>query len=147
MLIDEDDQQPPVWHRTLLEGQDAFDRTRSLRGRHILYRNDWNGVFQDGVLAVGIEDPAGNHGVRALARVQGAILMQIPDSVLVTPLQPAQWRKLCGLPGNASKEMVRAYGVAAFGGEFRAPVVQDCFDAYCIAVATRALLEQTKEAA
>jgi len=138
-----DDLEPPTWTRYALEGQDAFDRTRTI-GR--LMPSPSSSAY-DNVIAIGIEHPAGKFGTGSMMRVQGAVLACLPSGVLVQPWPPSAWRKAVGLPGNASKDDVRAFGLDAFGGEYRAPVTQDCFDAYCIALATRQALERTEEAA
>jgi hypothetical protein len=141
VLVDLDDLAPPVWHRFELSGQDAFDRTRSVSS--VMPSSS----FWDDTLGIGIEHPAGKFGVGPMMRVQGAVLACLPAGVLVQPWAPSRWRAACGLSGRASKEQVRAFGLDAFGGEFRAPVTQDCFDAYCIALATRAALVRPAEAA
>ena len=130
----------PVWHRFPLVGADAFDRARSVAdsvpGR--------SSVLWEDVLAVGIEHPGGNHGTGALLRVQGAVLARIPARMLVHPLPPGKWRKLVGLPGNADKGAVALH--AAMLGFFPTNPEQDAYDAYCIALATRSLID-TKQAA
>jgi hypothetical protein len=144
----------PVWHRFPLVGADAFDRARSVAdsvpGR--------SSVLWEDIIAVGIEHPGGNHGTGALVRVQGAVLARIPARMLVHPLPPGRWRKLVGLPGNASKGDVALYACDPLGhfdyrrhpdGEMKVPDLQweqDAYDAYCIALATRSLID-TKQAA
>ena len=96
-----------------------------------------------------------------MLRIQGAILSQIPARMLVHPLPPGKWRKLVGLPGNASKEDVAAYALSAQfpvtnGSLHRhmgittwthgAGVPQDAHDAHLIALATRSLITQEKAA-
>jgi hypothetical protein len=125
-----------TWHRTELEGNDAFDRARSLRWAHLNPYTDW-----DDVLAVGIEDPRG-HNAGALYRVQGSVLARLPSYLLVHPLVPSQWRKLCGMPGNAPKEEVLRFVTFDCGGGIDAIAwPQDACDAYCIALATQKLVE------
>lgn len=138
VFVDLDDTVPPEWNRYELAGQDAFDRTRSI-AYSMPPRTD---EMWDDVLAVGIEHPAGKFGVGSMMRVQGAVLSMLPNQLVVKPWPPGAWRKAVGLRGTATKEQVRAFGLDAFGGEYRAPVTQDCFDAYCIALATRQALEQ-----
>ena len=131
------------WHRFELMGADAFDRSRSVR---VCVPR---GAFWDDVLAVGIEDPRG-FGAGSMYRVQGAILAQVPADKLVQPWIPSAWRKAVGLPGNASKDDITLHAETRLG----APMFmldgsgwpQDAYDAYCIALATRSLLE-LKEAA
>jgi Holliday junction resolvasome RuvABC endonuclease subunit len=76
----------------------------------------------------------------ALYRIQGAILTRLPRTTLVHPLVPSSWRKTVGLPGNASKQDVARYvGNRRIWHE---TWPQDACDAYCIALATRTLLER-----
>ncbi len=135
----------PVWHRFLLTGKDAFDRTRSvadsLPGRT-------SALYED-LIALGIEHPAGKHGTGPLMRIQGAILARLPARLLVEPLPPSKWRQLVGLKGNASKEDVRIHALAEIRefavGNWRA-ASYDATDAFCIAVATRSLISQEQAA-
>lgn len=146
VLIDENDVEPPVWHRTELHGQNAFDRTRDVKDALLPPLRLWSGDL----LAVGIEDPAGNHGVRALARIQGAILARLPFTLLVQPWAPSQWRKAVGLPGNASKQQVKAFADAMLPRQHiddrPSWATQDAADAWCIALATRLAITREKAA-
>jgi hypothetical protein len=139
VLLDEDSD-AATWHRFPLEGSDAFERARSVRDVLYMPGSEW----WDEVLAIGIEDPRGfNAG--ALYRVQGAILACLPTRVLVQPWIPGQWRKAVGLPGNASKDAVAEW--ATWKGGLGAKAVfwpQDACDAYCIALATRSVLQRTE---
>lgn len=137
-----DDFQGPWWFRYEMEGNDAFDRARRA---YIPSGQAW-----DDVLAVGIEDPRGQNA-GALYRVQGAILAQIPAAKLVHPLIPSQWRKLVGLPGNATKQQVYLRSWEFIYDEHPGKTgtdwaerawPQDAHDAHCIALATRTLLER-----
>lgn len=149
------DEGPPVWHRYQLEGQDAFERTRSVP--NVV---PWRAAsFWDDVLAVGIEHPAGRHGVGPLLRIQGAVLACLPSRMLVEPWPPAKWRKECGLKGNASKEQVSVVSQmrlldtppSTYTSEYRRSIFgwpQDAHDAHLIALATRqALHRERREAA
>lgn len=144
VLIDEADAEPPRWHRYELRGHDAFERARDVR-RSLVEGWCRDGAWPHHALAIGIEDPAGHHAVRALARVQGAILARLPRDVLVVPLAPAQWRKTVGLPGNATKQQVADWALTdahSLGADWTLrDNGQDCLDAYCIAVATRLLIQ------
>lgn len=148
VLLDEDSD-AATWHRVPLVGPSAFDRARMVR---LLMLSHLGSAFWDDVLAVGIEQPRGNHGVVHMARIQGAVLTCIPASKLVQPLNPAEWRKRVGLKGNATKDAVRieAWARAAMVDGYLADAMNawpfDATDAYCIAMATRSLLE-TKAAA
>jgi hypothetical protein len=137
VLLDEDSD-AATWHRFELDGADAFDRARDVYAA----MPAWTGELWDSVLAAGIEEPRGfNAG--ALYRIQGAILQCLPSTLLVHPLIPSQWRKTVGLPGNASKDDVAEW--ATWKGGLGAKAVfwpQDACDAYCIALATRTLLER-----
>lgn len=145
VLVDEDTLQAS-YHRYELEGADAFDRCRSIR------RIRWDSLWDD-VVACAVEEPMG-HNTRPLNRVQGSILARLPDRLLVHPLRPNEWRKLVGLPGNASKADVvdfccRDEGIVAFHSPqklFTESAPQDMFDATCLALAVRQLVTKEKAA-
>jgi hypothetical protein len=142
----------PEWTRYELKGADAFERTRdvsnAMPGAH--------SAMWDSVIAVGIEHPAGRYGTGPLMRLQGSVLAMIPSRMLVEPLPPAKWRKLVGLPGNASKDDVKNHAYwhvgdaftryRFFQGKSPAAFPQDACDALCIALATRQLLEHPEAA-
>lgn len=136
----------PVWERFPLMGADAFDRARSvadsLPGRS-------SAIWED-ILAVGIEHPGGNHGTGHMLRVQGAILARIPARMLVHPLPPGKWRKLVGLAGNATKNEVAEHALVDLHSLGHLWTLrdngQDCLDAYCIALATLALINHKQAA-
>jgi Holliday junction resolvasome RuvABC endonuclease subunit len=143
VLLDEDSDRA-TWHRVPLVGPSAFDRARMVR---LLMLSQLGSAFWDDVLAVGIEQPRGNHGVVHMARIQGAVLSCIPTDKLVHPLNPSEWRKAVGLSGNATKERVQLHVAQARPtGWVHTPWPFDACDAYCIALATRLLIE-TKTAA
>ena len=153
VLIHIDDHQPPVWHRYELAGQDAWERTRSIP--HAMpTRHD---SMWDDVAAIGVENPAGTHGAHAIQRAVGAVLACLPPLTLVQPWRPSEWRKAVGLPGNATKDAVRSHALARASDmetkeridgwcSNRAKWSQDACDAFCIAIATRAAIEQEKAA-
>ncbi len=135
------DEGPPEWHQYLLKSVGgSFDRTREVAAT-MPGRAD---SFWDDILAVGIEYPAGRYGTGALMRVQGAILSCIPGHLKVQELQPAKWKKLVGLPGYADKATITASVRLKLLLELEVPPIwpQDACDAWCIAQATRTLLEQ-----
>jgi hypothetical protein len=134
VLLDEDSD-AATWHRKLLFGQDAFERAREVR------MNVWLGsAFWDDVLAVGIEEPRG-YNAGSLYRIQGAIIATLPRPVLVHPLIPSSWRKTVGLAGNATKADVATFVAKGKPAYDKLDWPQDACDAYCIALATRTLLE------
>lgn len=135
VLIDFDTAKPLRPFTYQLEGQDAFDRARNTS------HHAWKGAAWDGVLAVGIEEPAG-HQRHQLTRIQGAILAHIPARMLVKPWYPSEWRKAVGLPGNATKAAVleRANELGLQTDR------QDTADAYCIALATLKAITHQKAA-
>jgi hypothetical protein len=135
--IDLDDLVPPRWDRFPLAGQDAFDRTRSIRDAM-----PTSSYWQD-TIAIGIEHPAGRFGTGSMMRVQGAVLACLPSGVLVQPWPPSSWRKAVGLAGNATKQQVAA---ASYRLGLSPEFPQDAHDAHLIALATRRALER-KEAA
>lgn len=144
VLLDDDSAATTTWHRFNLTGQDAFDRARAVKAAMPTTS------FWDDVVACGIEDPRG-YGAGSLYRVQGAILACLPRTLLVQPLIPSSWRKTVGLKGNASKLDVAVFAFERLRGcpeqkfRSRAPAIgvypQDAFDAYCLALATRSLIE------
>ena len=123
-----------AWHHWPIDATgDAFDRTRWIRDT-MPARGWWK---DQGVIAIGIEDPRGN-SAGIIYRAQGAILACLPTSTLVHPLIPSEWRKLVGLPGNASKQDVREWGIEL--GCSHPGWTADAYDALAIAHATRTLL-------
>ena len=119
---------------------DAFDRARTIR-YSMPSRSWWE---DEGVIAIGIEDPRGvaRSADAPLYRAQGAILVCLPQLLLVQPWKPGEWRKQLGI-ANTGK-----VAPAAFALERWLPPVgvwtQDMADAYCLAYATRQRIEVTK---
>ena len=156
--LDEDDDRAE-WVRVPLVGENAIDRARSYRkgvretfeqmawkdGRAPAY--DWASEWWDDVILAALEDPAGRGDTRKIARVQGVVIATIPARVQVWTLQPAEWRKACGLPGNCSKEMVRVWACDRWPAFLVGRVPQDCIDAYAIAYAARAINESAASVA
>lgn len=131
------------WERWDLAGADAFERARSVRTA--LPAGSW-----EETLAVGIEEPAGQQTGKLL-RVQGAVLARLPSSTLVTPLRPSEWRRLVGIPGDATKAEVRSWAQRLWwaldpgrldpGSPWKQGWPQDAWDAWCMAHAVRVLVE------
>jgi hypothetical protein len=74
--------------------------------------------------------------------VQGAILACLPRELAVTELGPSEWRKRCGLPGNASKSEAARFALERWGQPGRWTPAwtieqQDALDAFCLAWAVR----------
>lgn len=131
VYVDENNDKPTRWHRHQLDGQDAWERTRKVRY--------WTLPWPEDVLAVGLEQPRG-HGAGHLYRVQGAILCKLPANVLVQPWLPNEWRKRCGLKGNAGKDDSVAESTRILGGgDGDWPV--DAHEAHLIALATRQAID------
>jgi hypothetical protein len=125
---------------------DAFERARRVR-----YLLPPAGYWRDNYAAIGIEETFSNRVGTAvtLARVQGAILAVLPREMLVLPLPanykaPHGWKALTVGKTNASKDEVRAWALAQ---GMPPGLAQDFYDAYCIAHATRKLLERGRAAA
>jgi len=117
----------PTYHPIPLEGDDAFERAR---------RVSWElpgPGFWDDVTACGIEEPGGKYNLGKLNKIQGAIITSVPEDLLLAPFQAGLWRKLCGLPGNATKHMIRVWVMGRLDQDPHWP--QDAFDAYALAYA------------
>lgn len=147
VLVDQDTGRVD-WHRYPLGTDgDAFDRARQVR----LVMPGPTSELWDDVLAIGIEKPAGRHGVIPLVRVQGAILACLPVSTLVKGYGPTEWKSLAWLPGNASKDDVMHLSLelclrhGAPSGVLHWP--QDAHDAHLIARAMQADLDAQRAAA
>lgn len=148
--LDEDSDRAE-WVRVPLVGENAIDRARSYSSQRA-YGQNIIGQWWDDVILCALEDPAGRGDTRKIARVQGVVIATIPSRVHVWTLQPAEWRKACGLPGNCSKELVgrwvdRHRVDACAHGEGIALWEQDACDAYAIAYAARAINQTQEEAA
>lgn len=148
VAVDEDTD-AATWHRFPLSGHDAFERARDVWPA--LLEGGIVGLMED-VVACGIEQPRGHHGTVHIARVQGAVLASLPRRLLVQPWNPSEWRKACGLPGNASKRAVWEFVIdnepdGNRGWSVLEDWPQDACDAYCIALATRSLLHRSEAAA
>lgn len=132
-----------IYKRYDLDGHDAFERTRAVRGAM-----PTTGIWEDmGVVACAIEEPQGAQKatVAKLKAIQGAVLACLPADLLVEPMVPARWRTAVGLPGNCAKEDVAAFvryewanGYPA-GRSARYDWPQDALDAWCLALAVSKL--------
>jgi hypothetical protein len=147
VLVDQDTGRVD-WHRYPLGSDgDAFDRARQVR----LVMPGPTSELWDDVLAIGIEDPAGRHGVIPLVRVQGAILACLPAATLVNAYKPARWKFLAGMPGGATKDMVRTRSLIVGSpwamGQAADQWPQDAHDAHLIARAMQADLDAQRETA
>lgn len=132
-----------TWHRFDLREHshpkaDAFDRSRAVR-EAMPARGWWD---DEGVIAVGIEQPRGRFGVTPLFRVQGAVLACLPADLLVQPWNPASWRIAVGLAGNATKQDVMLRGLELLPAMPGRVWPQDAYDALCMAHATRAAIHR-----
>jgi hypothetical protein len=137
VTLDIDNHHPPVWRRYELTGTDAWERTRNIpQALPPAHSTLW-----DDTLAIGIENPAGTHGAHTIQRAVGAVLACLPPNTLVQPWRPSEWRTHVGLKGNATKLEVAEHGIIVaqdLGADWTLRThPQDCFDALCIALATR----------
>lgn len=131
----------PKWERVTLEGQDAWERTRSIA---------WlfpRAAFEE-TLAIGVEVA---HGMSsgAVNRAVGAVLARLPRGTLVKPWTASEWKKANGIPGNAEKDRVAMAAhlhILNHGGTINEIWPQDACDAYCIALATRSAVETSAAA-
>lgn len=102
-----------------------------------------------GVVAIGIEATLSRQRqtVAALSRVQGALLACLPRDVDLYPLKVNTlkdgWKVLTVGKTNATKPQVKAWALA-HGAP--AGLVQDFYDAFAIASATRSIIAATQAA-
>lgn len=130
------------WLHINFAGGDLLERIREIRDSaptRCWWSDDSNAI------AVGIERPAGKHGVPQVSMALGALLQTFPPGLLVTWFMPAEWRKACGMKGNVSKEQVYTWAVRQWWNAPMAPTT-DATDAFCIAWATRSVLEVSEAA-
>jgi len=114
-----------TWHPWRLPAGDLIHRIASIR--------DWPAdSLLAGCSAVGIERPYGRHGAWQASMAAGATVTRLP-AVPMRWWSPAEWRRACGLPGNASKLDVLWW---ASSQGCPSDWSQDAADAYCIAYAT-----------
>ncbi|MES2360111.1 MAG: hypothetical protein V4529_17350 [Gemmatimonadota bacterium] len=141
VCIDEDDATTPVYFQWTLDGQDAWERVRSVK-ESMPPKSFW-----EDTIAVGLENPAGRAGtgLYAVIRTTGAVLACLPSSVLVQPWRPGEWRKANRLKGNATKAEVKTFADALLRRSTPDDrpewPCQDAADAYLIALATRGAIE------
>lgn len=122
---------------------DAFERARRVRNL-MPPRGAW---ADDGVVTIALEDPKSRSfaAATALARVQGAILACLPESVAVISMPPYEWKIAVGVSGNAKKELVREWALRTWPN-LPERYTQDALDAYAIAWAARAICEKAAAA-
>jgi hypothetical protein len=145
------------WDRYELEGPTALERATCLP--EILPR----GTYWDDVALVALERPygPGRDILFHLHLVVGAVIAALPARLRPPWLMhPTEWRKACGMPGNAHKDAVRAWATVKrtrhtiekselwSRAYYEEPRMwpQDACDAYCIAYAARALNEKGQAA-
>jgi len=63
------------------------------------------------------EDPIGAFvgSVKKISRVQGAVAGRIPDTIALDAIMPGEWKKLCGLKGNANSAAYTAWASECLG--------------------------------
>lgn len=113
---------------------DVVDRVR--RVCYLLpHRDRW-----EQAIAIGVERPAGEHGAWQVSMSFGAVLQCLPFGTLVHWLYPGTWKKATVGHGGATKAEVLAW-VGERWPNHPTPLSQDAADAYCVAVAVRALVK------
>ena len=146
--FDSDEATVQVYDATDCKG-DALVRARTLAD--LLPRR--RSKLWDDVALVAIERPfgVGTRAVGDMMLVVGLVIACLPPELEVWLLGPTEWRKACGMPGNASKEDVRWFAMSHWPeGKSHSPPAswaQDLCDAYCVAWAARALNAKGVEAA
>lgn len=137
------------WVRVPLVGENAIDRARSYRRSHqdTFYPRGMRTSWWDDVILCALEDPAGRGDTRKIARVQGVVIATIPSRVQVWTMAPSEWRRHCGLKGNASKDAVAEWATMTYADGVGDFWPQDALDAYAIAYAARAINESAASVA
>ena len=132
--FDSDAAEVQVYDATDCEG-DALVRARTLADLLPSRRSS----LWDDVGLVAIERPMGpgTKAVGDMMLVVGIVVAHLPPEIPVWLLGPTEWRKGCGLAGNASKQDVADFARWTLGAPLSDP--QDALDARCIAYAARAL--------
>lgn len=101
------------------------DKTPSLECPRLIYTEIKKVPLLHGP-SIWIERPMGAHvrSVADLSRVMGAVICAIPAYVAVSEITPSEWKKACGLPGNAGKLDVQLWAnvIAAWDSGSKAPV-------------------------
>lgn len=133
------------------KGDDSFDRVRRLQTL-LPARRQW---ADSGVVAIGLEDLRSRQRsqVAAASRVEGALLALLPRELRLVRLSVNArednpngpgWKALTVGKTNASKEEIQAW---AIGEGAPAGLVQDFYDAFAIARATRETLNRDRPVA
>ena len=132
--FDSDAAEVQVYDATDCEG-DALVRARTLVDLLPSRRSS----LWDDVGLVAIERPMGpgTKAVGDMMLVVGIVVAHLPPEIPVWLLGPTEWRKGCGLAGNATKAAVAWFVRSKLGQAIDWP--QDSLDAYSIAFAARAL--------
>jgi len=132
--FDSDAAEVQVYDATDCEG-DALVRARTLADLLPSRRSS----LWDDVGLVAIERPMGpgTKAVGDMMLVVGIVVAHLPPEIPVWLLGPTEWRKGCGLAGNATKAAVAWFVRSKLGQAIDWP--QDSLDAYSIAFAARAL--------
>lgn len=121
---------------------DALERARTLAD--LLPRRRASGWDETALVAIERPFGIGTRAVGDMMLVVGIVVACLPPQIPVWLLGPTEWRKACGLAGNASKDDVRAFVTARWTGDPTrnanpASWSQDLCDAWCVAYGARAL--------
>lgn len=92
-------------HHLLLGAKKSFETARLMKT--VMPHSSW----WDDIALAAIERPSGRFPkvIYAQALVIGALIAVIPTRVLIQEFVPANWKKLVGLHGNATKDQVKAW--------------------------------------
>jgi hypothetical protein len=125
------------WVHLELIGPNAWERTRAVRYA-MPTRSWWDDVF-----LVAIERPMG-FASGALARVQGAVLASIPETVTAWDVQPQTWKAALGIKARTKPVWADFPPVrldASHGGVWdgTGAIAQDALDALGVALWARDL--------
>lgn len=125
---------------------DSFNRIRRLRD----LMPDRTAEAWDGVVALGVEDLRSRQRsqIAAASRVEGALLACLPRDLEIVRLsvnrREVGWKAMTVGKTNASKDEIKAWAHANGAPE---GLLQDYYDAFAIATATRGTLDKRRQKA
>lgn len=138
---------PPDWRHYPLTGPSALERCRQVRAS---LPGPGSGCWDDIVLAV-LEEPRGMKRVSSpLFMILGALLQTVPVALDCWTLTATEWRRELGLFAGSDRKRQKREAVEysldqpAYELEETAEWTEDAYEAHCIALAARKMLDRGK---